>query len=87
MTLEWLIFITATIIMLKTKDAQKLLQPHNSNLILIIPTCTVLLPTFLAFPLNVPIALMPPHIIYLILFITSILIDIRKIAKQAFNKH
>jgi hypothetical protein len=85
-TLEWLAFLAAAIIMVKTKDTRALLQPHNSNLILAIPTFTVLLPTFLAFPLEVPIALVPPHIICLILFLTSLLIDIRKIGNQALSK-
>ncbi|MGB9693945.1 MAG: metal-dependent hydrolase [Fervidobacterium sp.] len=85
-TLEWLGFLAATIVMVKTKDTQTLLQPHNSNLILAIPTFTVLLPTFLAFPLDVPIALIPPHLICLILFLTSLLIDMRKIGCQALSK-
>jgi len=85
-TLEWLAFLATAIIMVKTKDTQTLLQPHNSNLILAIPTFTVLLHTFLAFPLEVPIALVPPHIICLILFLTSLLIDIRKIGNQALSK-
>jgi membrane-bound metal-dependent hydrolase YbcI (DUF457 family) len=81
-TLEWSIFLVAAVTMLKTKDTHVLLQPHNSNLILAIPTFTVLLPTFLAFPLEVPIALIPPHIICLTLFLTSLLIDIKKIVNQ-----
>jgi hypothetical protein len=85
-TLEWLIFLAAATIFLKTKDTRALLQPHNSNLILAIPTFTVLLPTFLAFPLDVPIALIPPHVICLILFLTSLLIDVRKIVCQALSK-
>jgi membrane-bound metal-dependent hydrolase YbcI (DUF457 family) len=85
-TLEWLAFLVATIVMVKTKDTQILLQPHNSNLILAIPTFTVLLPTILAFPLDVPIALIPPHIIFLILFLSSLLIDVRKIERQALSK-
>lgn len=81
-------FLPAAILMLKTKDAKELLQPHNSNLILAIPTFTVLLPTFLAFPLEVPMALIPPHIICLILFLTSMLIDIRKfLSKRIFVIH
>lgn len=84
-SLEWLIFLAAAITMFKTKDAKELLQPHNSNLILAIPTFTVLLPTFLAFPLDVPIALIPPHIVCLILFLTSLLIDIKKIGNQFFQ--
>ncbi|MEM1590234.1 MAG: metal-dependent hydrolase, partial [Candidatus Bathyarchaeia archaeon] len=53
-TAEWMTFLASSIILLKTKDLTKLLQPHNSNLILTIPTFTVLLPTFLSFPLHVP---------------------------------
>ena len=78
-TIEWLIFLASMIVMLKTKDIMAFFQPHNSSLILSIPTFTVLLPTFLAFPLEVPPILILPHIVYLILFLTSILIDVRKI--------
>lgn len=85
-TLELSIFLVATAIMLKTKDLHALFQLHNSNLILAIPTFTVLLPTFLAFPLDVPSELILPHILYLILFLTSLLIDIRKIGRQALSK-
>jgi hypothetical protein len=84
-TLEWLIFAVAAVIFLKTKDIHWLLKPHNSNLILAIPTFTVLLPTFLAFPLEVPIALVPPHIICLILFLASLAIDSKKIVKLALS--
>jgi len=76
-TLEWLLFIAAAIVMVKAKDTHAILQPHNSNLILAIPTFTVLLSTFLAFPIRVPTALAPPHIICLALFLTSLLIDIK----------
>jgi len=85
-TLEWLTFIIATIVIIKTKDIHAILQPHNSNIILAIPTFTVLLPTFLAFPLEVPIALVPPHLICLTLFVTSLLIDIKKNANQILSK-
>jgi membrane-bound metal-dependent hydrolase YbcI (DUF457 family) len=85
-TLEWLLFIAAAIVMVKTKDTRVILQPHNSNLILAIPTFTVLLPTFLAFPLDVPLTLIPPHILCLILFLTSLLIDIKKIGSQILRK-
>jgi len=78
-TIEWLSFLIATFIMIKTKDAHLILQPHNSNLILAIPTFTVLLPTFLAFPLEVPTALIPPHIIFLIFFLVSLSIDLKNI--------
>lgn len=75
--LEWAAFILATAIMWVTKDIRVFVQPHSSNLVLAIPTFTVLLPTLFAFPLEVPITLIPPHIVYLILFLTSILIDLK----------
>jgi membrane-bound metal-dependent hydrolase YbcI (DUF457 family) len=86
-TLEWLIFIAAAIVMVKTKDTHAILQPHNSNLILAIPTFTVLLPTFLAFPLEVPLPLIPPHIIFLILFLASLSIDLKNIINKALSKN
>jgi len=73
-TLEWTLFLMSTIIMLKNKDLFAFFQKKNSNLILAIPTFTVLLPTFLSFPLNVPDWLIPPHLVYLTMFLTSIVI-------------
>jgi hypothetical protein len=85
-TMEWIVFLASIIIMLKTRDITTFFQPHNSNLILIIPTFTVLLPTFLAFPITVPSTLILPHIVYLILFLTPILIDARKILTNSACK-
>jgi membrane-bound metal-dependent hydrolase YbcI (DUF457 family) len=85
-TLEWIMFLASIIVMLKTKDIMAFFQPHNSSLILSIPTFTVLLPTFLAFPLEVPPILILPHIVYLILFLTPILIDARKILTNSACK-
>jgi membrane-bound metal-dependent hydrolase YbcI (DUF457 family) len=86
LTLEWMLFITAFTVMWKTKDMHPLFQPHNSNLILAIPTFTVLLPTFLAFPLDVPALLLPPHLIYLAIFLISFLIDVRKVVVDALGR-
>jgi hypothetical protein len=85
--IEWLSFLTAIFIMIKTKDTHSLLQPNNSNLILAIPTFTVLLPTFLAFPLEVPTPLIPPHIIFLILFLASLSIDLKTIIYMGLKKN
>jgi len=85
LTLEWMLFITALAVMWKTMDVQPLFQPHNSNLILAIPMFTVLLPTFLAFPLDVPVLLILPHIVYLAIFLASLLIDVKKILGKRFR--
>jgi membrane-bound metal-dependent hydrolase YbcI (DUF457 family) len=82
-TIEWIVFLTSFTILIKIKDAQALFQPHRSNLLLSIPTFTVLLPTLLSFPISVPIALIIPHLIYLIVFTASILIDFKAILKKS----
>lgn len=81
-TIEWILFLTALTILIKTKDTQTLLQPHPSNLLLSIPTCTVLLPTILSFPQYVPSALIIPHLTYLTIFTISILIDFKALLKK-----
>lgn len=70
--LEWSSFIVAMAIMLKANDIQKLLKCDLTNLLLSVPTLTVLLPSFIRFPLSVPYTLLIPHIAYLILFILAI---------------
>jgi len=80
--IEWILFFTSITIMLKTKDARLLLQPHPSNLILSVPALTVLLPTFLSIPLYVPLELAIPHLMYLMFFTFSILTDVRVTLKK-----
>jgi membrane-bound metal-dependent hydrolase YbcI (DUF457 family) len=72
--LELTLFIAATLVMYKAKDLQLFFQKRATNLILIIPVATVLLPTFLAYPLNVPVLLIPPHLFYLGLFLIAIFV-------------
>lgn len=74
--LELSLFIVSIILLLATKDLRKMLRPHKSNLILAIPTFTVLLPTFAEYPLRVPILMIPPHVIYTIIFAASIIIEL-----------
>ena len=66
--LELTLFTAATIVMFKTKDLRIFLQNNKTNLLLAIPISTVLLPTFLAYPLSVPLLLVAPHLFYLALF-------------------
>ena len=73
--LEWSLFLISMTFMIKTKDIFFLFKHHTSNMILTIPVLTVLLPTVISFPLYVPLALLIPHIVYLILFSIPILID------------
>ena len=72
--LELTLLTTATITMIKTKDLHLFFQNNKTNLLLTIPICTVLLPTFIAYPLSVPILLLPPHLFYLTLFTIAVTI-------------
>ncbi|MEM2779698.1 MAG: metal-dependent hydrolase [Candidatus Bathyarchaeia archaeon] len=85
-TVEWLTFLIMFTEMLRTKDLHTLLKPNHTNIILAVPTLTVLLPTFLAFPLKVPTLLIIPHVIMLTLFSASILIDVRKTILKPLNQ-
>jgi hypothetical protein len=77
--LEWSLFLISMTFMIKTKDIFFLFKPHPSNMILAIPILTVLLPTLISFPLYVPLALLIPHLVYLILFTIPIITDWRVI--------
>ncbi len=77
--LEWSLFLISMTFMIKTKDIFFLFKHHPSNMILAIPVMAVLLPTLISFPLYVPLALIIPHIVYLILFTIPIVIDLNVI--------
>jgi membrane-bound metal-dependent hydrolase YbcI (DUF457 family) len=80
-TLEFTLFAISLIVMLKTRDILRFFQNSKLNFILIVPICTVLLPTFLSYPLQVPILLILPHLFFLVLFSISVLIALRKTVK------
>jgi membrane-bound metal-dependent hydrolase YbcI (DUF457 family) len=73
LALEWGSFMAALAVMLKTKDIQKLLKRKPSHMALFLPISTVLLPSFLHFPIYVPLILIAPHLAYLLLFSLSVL--------------
>jgi hypothetical protein len=72
--LEFTLFAIALIVMLKTRDLFHFFRNSKLNLILIIPIFTVLLPTFVGYPLSVPILLVLPHLFYLIIFSIAVLL-------------
>jgi len=80
--LELAVFLASLAIMIASRDLTGLIQPRVSNLTLAIPTFTVILPTFLSYPMQVPALLITPHVIYLAMFTTSILIAIPKATKR-----
>jgi hypothetical protein len=66
--LEFTLFVIALVVMLKTRDLFQFFRNNKLNLILIIPIFTVLLPTFVGYPLSVPILLILPHLFFLVIF-------------------
>jgi membrane-bound metal-dependent hydrolase YbcI (DUF457 family) len=85
--LELTLFLIATIIMFKTKDILQFFQKNKSNLVLIIPIFTVLLPTFVGYPLDVPLLETLPaeavaHLFYIVLFVISVLIALNGVLKE-----
>jgi len=79
--LEFILFAIALIIMLKTRDIFHFFRNNKLNLVLAIPIFTVLLPTFVGYPLSVPILLLLPHLFYLALFSISVLIVLKNFLK------
>jgi membrane-bound metal-dependent hydrolase YbcI (DUF457 family) len=77
--MEGVAFVVSIIIMVKTNDLIRLFRPRTSNLLLAIPTFTVLLPPLLNFPLAVPAWLIPPHLFYVLIFLVSMV--------MALNSH
>jgi membrane-bound metal-dependent hydrolase YbcI (DUF457 family) len=70
--LEFILFAIALAIMLKTRDLFHFFRNNKLNLFLIIPIFTVLLPTFISYPLRVPLLLILPHLFYFIIFSISV---------------
>jgi len=82
--LEWTLFALMLVAMLRSGDVRDFFRQRKSNLILAVPIFTVLLPTFLSVPLEVPLWLVPPHIFLTLLFFVSILIELRGLLKSVF---
>lgn len=79
MTLEWGFFVASIIVMAKASDLSKFFKPYVFNLILILPTFTVLLPALVGFPTSVPIVLLPTHVIYAATFLVAIAVALKKL--------
>ena len=75
--LELALFIAFLTLMLKTRDIMTLIKKNSSNLLLVIPISTALLPVFLQFPLSVPPILIIPHLILIVLLALPVLIDLK----------
>jgi membrane-bound metal-dependent hydrolase YbcI (DUF457 family) len=85
LALEWLLFSACMVVMLKAQDMRQFLQPHISNLLLLIPASTILLPAILGIPLVVPVWLEPPHLVFMILFAAALAVTLLGLFKRMFK--
>lgn len=76
---EWIAFLISVIVLVKKEDVKNFFRSEVSNLVLVIPLSTLLIPTFLNFPLSVPQSLAIPHLILIIIFSVSIVNELSKL--------
>ena len=76
--IELALFAIFAVMIWMTGDLLKMMRPHPSNLLLIIPIAAASLPTLLQFPLPIPEMLIIPHLILVILLTIPILIDFKQ---------
>ena len=75
--LEVTLFVAAMVTLYKTMDWKIFIGSDKTNLVLVIPIITVLLPSTIGYPFTTPLIFSQPtlavaHIIYLILFIIAV---------------
>lgn len=80
--LELSLFIIAVAVLLKTRNINQFFQKQKTNLILIIPNFTVLLPAVISYPITVPLPLLPSHVLFLALFSISVSITLMNLIKK-----
>ena len=76
--LEISLFIISTLILWKSGDWKVFIKSNKTNLVLIIPITTVLLPSTIGYPFDAPLLLTQPilalaHLFYLVLFSLAVL--------------
>ena len=85
--LELTLFLLAMLVLYKSRDYKVFFSNNKSNLLLIIPICTVLLPTLIGFPFSVPLLVSEPalavaHLFYLALFSIAVLKTLHSMFKR-----
>ena len=93
-SLELILFLLATITLIKSNDWRVFFTTHKINLVLTIPIATVLLPSVTGYPFSQSLFLTVPslalaHIFYLVLFAVAVLLALAGMfgyKKQFFQK-
>lgn len=88
--LELTLFLLAMLVLYKSGDWKVFLTDNKSNLLLIIPICTVLLPTIIGYPFSTPLLISEPilaiaHLIYLVLFAIAVIKSLYSLSNRRFK--
>jgi membrane-bound metal-dependent hydrolase YbcI (DUF457 family) len=89
--LELSLFVIATLVLIISKDWRVFFKGRLSNLVLIIPITTVLLPSTIGYPFNESLLITEPilalaHIFYAVLFSIAILTTLKTLYQRWFGK-
>ena len=90
--LELTLFTIATLLLYKTGDWKAFFTDNTTNLVLIIPIATVLLPSTIGYPFTDSLLLSEPllalaHLFYLVLFSIAVIKTLTSIYKKRDNSH
>ena len=88
--LEMILFVIATLVLYKTGDWKAFFTSNKTNLVLIIPIATVLLPSTIGYPFTNSLLLSEPplalaHLFYLVLFSIAVIKTLTPIYKKRFR--
>jgi membrane-bound metal-dependent hydrolase YbcI (DUF457 family) len=88
--LEVSLFIVATLILYKSGDWKVFFKADKTNLVLVIPIATVLLPSTIGYPFSAPLILTQPtlafaHLFYLVLFSIAVIKTLSSMYKKRFS--
>ena len=88
--LEMFLFLSAMAVMYKTSDWQVFFEADLTNLVLIIPITTVILPSTVGYPFSASLLFTEPtlafaHIVFLVLFSIAVLKTLRYLCKKWFR--
>jgi membrane-bound metal-dependent hydrolase YbcI (DUF457 family) len=89
--LELSLFVIATLVLYKSGDLKVFFKSKKTNLVLIIPIATVLIPSTIGYPFSTPLLLTEPtlalaHLFYLVLFGIAVLKTLSYMYKKNFQR-
>lgn len=87
---ELVLFVLALFVLFRSGDWRVFFSGDWSNLLLVVPVFTVLLPTLIGFPFEEPLVFSEPvlaaaHLFYLVLFLVALVVSVRVLFRRWFG--